>query len=62
MDQQISKFDKFYIDIRNIGDAFLLVWKLPEQAIDSDGVKNARVLSCFGELALLSFVKIVISL
>lgn len=49
---------------KNIGDAFLLVWKIPEHAIEIDEdsnviVKDSKLLGSFGELALLSFVRII---
>jgi hypothetical protein len=49
--------------VRNIGDAFLLVWKIHPQALECDEkdkvtVKDGRILSSFAELALLSFLRI----
>ena len=47
---------------KNIGDAFLLVWKIPDKALELDVIKDPKVLSSFGEMALLSFIRIMISL
>ena len=50
---------------KNIGDAFLLVWRFPEEILslidnDSYRISNIGAINNFTDLALLSFVKIMI--
>lgn len=62
--QQISLLS-IYIFIRNIGEAFLLVWKFPSDVIKMNKeypeILNLRLVNNYADLALLSLIKIFIS-
>lgn len=64
-------FNYFYIRFlgntnKNIGDAFLLVWKLPDSEVENrfDGlaVKRSKLVRSLCDLSMLSFLKILIRL
>ena len=51
---------------KNIGDAFLLVWKFQDSDVDRKGknisLKKTNSVHQLGDMALLSFVKIIASI
>lgn len=65
MDRPISKIFEFRL--RNIGDAFLLVWKIPSticqiSLAEEPVITNALALAGYAEFALLSFIRIIIKI
>jgi Adenylate cyclase, family 3 (some proteins contain HAMP domain) len=51
---------------KNIGDAFLLVWKMPEEAVEKDPedpsnlrLKQSRVTQQLADMSIVSFLKII---
>ena len=54
---------------KNIGDAFLLVWKIPEEIIQYNDennnepeIKNYEVASQIADLSLMAFIKIIVEI
>lgn len=61
----INKYIMIFYQIRNIGDAFLLVWKFPEDILrlnnENPEILNLRMVNNIADMALISFIKIFIA-